>query len=130
MTIRTRVEDYLAMRRSLGYTLRGDGRMLLDFADRLDQAGQSTITVSAVLAWATESEYAAPAQWRRRLGVVRVFARHLHALDPSCEIPSVDLLPGGSHRPAPYIIRPKRSPRSSTPHRRSRHRCRRPPATP
>ncbi len=103
MTIRTRVEDYLAMRRSLGYTLRGDGRMLLAFADRLDQAGQSTITVSAALAWATEPEYAAPAQWRRRLGVVRVFARHLHAFDPSCEIPSADLLPGSSHRPAPYI---------------------------
>ncbi len=103
MTIRTRVEDYLAMRRSLGYTLRGEGRMLLAFADRLDQAGQSTITVSAALAWATEPECAAPAQWRRRLGAVRVFARHLHALDPSCEIPSVDLLPGSSHRPAPYI---------------------------
>jgi len=91
------------MRRSLGYTLRGEGRMLLAFADRLDQAGQSTITVSAALAWATEPECAAPAQWRRRLGAVRVFARHLHALDPSCEIPSVDLLPGSSHRPAPYI---------------------------
>ena len=62
MTIRTRVEDYLAMRRSLGYTLRGEGRMLLAFADRLDQAGQSTITVSAALAWATEPECAAPAQ--------------------------------------------------------------------
>jgi integrase len=103
MTIRTRVEDYLAMRRSLGYALRGDGRMLLAFADRLDQTGQSTVTVSAALAWATESECAGPAQWRRRLGVVRVFARHLHALDPSCEIPSADLLSGSSHRPAPYI---------------------------
>lgn len=103
MTIRTQVEDYLAMRRSLGYTLRGDGHMLLAFADRLDQAGQSTITVSAALAWATESADAGPAQWHRKLGVVRVFARHLHALDPTCEIPSVDLLPGGSHRPAPYI---------------------------
>jgi integrase len=103
MTIRTRVEDYLAMRRSLGYTLRGDGRMLLAFADRLDQSGQTAVTVSAALAWAIEPTYATPAQWSRRLAVVRVFTRHLHALDPSCEIPPADLLPGTSHRPTPYI---------------------------
>jgi integrase/recombinase XerD len=103
MTIRIQVEDYLAMRRSLGYTLHGDGRMLLAFADRLDQTGQTTVTVSAALAWATEPRDATPAQWSRRLGVVRVVARHLHALDPSCEIPPADLVPGTAHRPTPYI---------------------------
>lgn len=103
MTIRTQVEDYLTMRRSLGYTLHGDGRMLLAFADRLDQAGQTTITVSAALDWATESKDTTTAQWSRRLGVIRVFARHLHTLDPSCQIPPVDLLPCPSHRPTPYI---------------------------
>jgi integrase len=103
MTIRTQVEDYLAMRRSLGYQLHADGRMLLAFADRLDQAGQSTITVSAALAWAIEPTSAAPAHWCRRLGVVRIFARHLHTLDPRCEVPPGDLLPGASHRPTPYI---------------------------
>jgi integrase/recombinase XerD len=103
MTIRTRAEDYLAMRRALGYRLHAEGRMLLEFADRLDTAGQPTITVSAALAWATEPKHAAPAHWCRRLGVVRAFARHLHTLDPSCEVPPADLLPGPAHRPTPYI---------------------------
>lgn len=103
MTMRARVEDYLAMRRSLGYTLRGEGRMLLAFADRLDRAGQETVTVSAALSWATEPKGVTSAHWSRRLGVVRVFARHLHTLDPSCEIPPADLLPGRLHRPPPYI---------------------------
>ncbi|GAA0981716.1 hypothetical protein GCM10009555_050330 [Acrocarpospora macrocephala] len=103
MTMRAHVEDYLAMRRSLGYQLHGEGRMLLAFADRLDQAGQRTITVSAALAWASEPTNASPAHWSRRLTVVRVFSRHLHALDPTCEIPPTGLLPARSHRPMPYI---------------------------
>ncbi|WP_433192198.1 tyrosine-type recombinase/integrase [Nocardia sp. CA-107356] len=103
MSIRTQVEAYLAMRRALGYQLRAEGRMLLDFADRLDAAGQPTITVSAALAWAIEPRNAAPAHWCRRLGVVRGFARHLHTLDPDCQVPPADLLAGPTHRPTPYI---------------------------
>jgi site-specific recombinase XerD len=103
MSIRTQVEDYLAMRRTLGYRLHAEGRMLLAFADRLDQTGQSTITVSAALAWAIEPTDATPAHRCRRLAVVRIFARHLHTLDPSCEVPPTDLLPHSSHRPTPYI---------------------------
>jgi len=106
MSIRARVEEYLAMRRSLGYKLQGDGRMLLDFADRLDSTGQSTVTVTAALAWATGPRHAAPNHWHRRLSVVRCFARHLNALDPTCEIPPADLLVARSHRPTPYLYSP------------------------
>ena len=103
MSMEARAGDYLAMRRSLGFKLRGEGRMLAGFARRLDEAGQATVTVSAALAWATESQEAAPAHWRRRLSVVRGFARHLATLDPACEIPPADLLAAPSHRPPPYI---------------------------
>jgi hypothetical protein len=54
MSMQARAQDYLAMRRSLGFKLRGEGRMLADFAARLDDAGQVTVTISAALAWATE----------------------------------------------------------------------------
>jgi integrase/recombinase XerD len=103
MSMRDRVEEYLAMRRSLGFTLGGEGRMLLDFADRLDAAGQDTVTVDAALAWACESTTATPQHRRRRLGVVRCFARHLRTLDPRCQVPATDLLVARSHRPPPYI---------------------------
>ena len=103
MSLTVHASDYLAMRRSLGYKLRGEGRMLACFAARCDEEGQATITISAALAWATESQDAAPAHWRRRLSVVRGFARYLATVDPACQIPPVDLLPAPSHRPPPYI---------------------------
>jgi integrase/recombinase XerD len=103
MSMQTRVDDYLAIRRSLGFKLHGEGRMLAGFAALLDDAGQASITISAALAWATESPEAAPAHWRRRLSVVRGFARYLATLDPACQIPPADLLAAPSHRPPPYI---------------------------
>jgi integrase/recombinase XerD len=103
MSMTTRAGDYLAMRRSLGYKLRGESRMLAAFAARLDEEGQATITISAALAWATESPDAAPAHWRRRLSVVRGFARYLATVDPACQVPPADLLAAPSHRPPPYI---------------------------
>jgi integrase/recombinase XerD len=102
ITIHQRVEDYLTMRRALGYALVADGRLLLDFAGRLDRDGCGTVTVAAALAWATGSQTSADQQGRR-LGIVRVFARHLHALDPACEIPPPGLLPMRRYRPAPFI---------------------------
>ena len=102
MNLRCHVEQYLAMRRRLGFQLRGEGRMLLAFADRLDHAGQSTITVAAAVAWASEPSDTTPAHRQRRLAVVRGFARYLAAFDPDCQIPPPGLLPGRAHRPTPY----------------------------
>jgi integrase/recombinase XerD len=103
MSMRARVDAYLAMRRSLGFKLEVEGRMLLDFADRLDRSGQTTVTVAAALAWATESGEVSAAHQSRRLAVVRLFTRHLATLDPSCQIPQPGLLPARSVRPRPYI---------------------------
>jgi integrase/recombinase XerD len=101
--LRSQAEDYLALRRSLGFKLHGDGRMLLDFADRLDAAGHSTVTVAAAMAWACESSTGSPQHRQRRLGVVRCFSRHLQTLDPTCEIPPADLIIARTHRRPPYI---------------------------
>lgn len=129
VTMRARVEDYLAMRRSLGYQLRGDGRMLLAFADRLDQAGQATVTVSQALAWAMEPKNASITHWGRRLAVVRLFARHLHTLDPTCEIPRPACCPLAHIGRRRISIPIRRSLRSSTRPARLRRRCTRPPVT-
>lgn len=103
MSMRTRAEVYLALRRSLGRTMHGDARMLRDFADQLDSAGQLRITVAAALEWAMKPTTATPQYWRHRLSVVRGFARHLNTLDPACEIPPVDLIVAPSHRKPPYV---------------------------
>jgi integrase/recombinase XerD len=102
MSVRSRVEQYLAMRRSLGFSLRGDGRMLREFADRLDHAGQATITVAAAVEWASEPTNVTAAHRQRRLAVVRGLARYLAAFDPTCQVPPLGLLPGRAHRPTPY----------------------------
>lgn len=106
MSMRARVEEYLALRRSLGRKMQGDGRMLLGFAARLDSTGQPRITVAAALEWATEPADATPGYWRHRLGVVRGFARHLNTLDPASEVPPADLIVAPPHRKPPYLYSP------------------------
>jgi len=46
-TLRRAAEDYLAMRRSLGYKLQRQGHLLLDFAGYLERAGATTVDVAA-----------------------------------------------------------------------------------
>lgn len=96
-------DQYLAMRRSLGYKLERQGRLLLEFVGYLDDIGAETITVEVAVAWATQPVGADPIWWQRRLSVVRCFARHLTALDPACQVPPTDLLPAGRGRKTPYL---------------------------
>src|SRR5260370_10689567 len=44
---------------------------------------------------------------KRRLTVVRGFARHLKALDPGCQVPPAALLPSPSDRVTPYLFSPE-----------------------
>ena len=97
------VADYLQTRRSMGYKLAEDGRLLRQFADYLDSVGAGHLTIADALSWATEHTEAAPAWRAGRLSIVRSFARYLIALDPMTEIPPVGLLPEPNHRVTPYI---------------------------
>jgi integrase/recombinase XerD len=101
--LRSSLDDYLRLRRSLGYKLERAGELLDDFVDSMDSAGERTVTVSLALDWATLSSDAG-ARWRaQRLGVVRGFTRYLLAFNPGTEVPSVGLLPSGRTRPAPFL---------------------------
>ena len=82
--LRARVEDYLRIRRALGFKLEDHGRMLPAFVSYLEHTGASTFTVEAALGWATQPLGVQPYRWKQRLSVVRGFARYLHALDPRC----------------------------------------------
>lgn len=90
------------MRRSFGFKLQTEGRMLMNFAASLDHSGQRTVTVEAAVAWASEPTGASSVHRHRRLGVVRGFARYLAAFDPTCQIPPAGLLAARAHRPTPY----------------------------
>ncbi|MGC8635369.1 MAG: tyrosine-type recombinase/integrase [Candidatus Limnocylindrales bacterium] len=101
--LRRAIDEYLAIRRALGFKLRGHDRLLWDFTDFLAGAGATTITAELALRWATAPVGMQPVRWGQRLAAVRGFARHLHALDASVEVPPVELLSYRRERSVPYL---------------------------
>jgi len=97
------IEDYLAMRRALGFKLKTPGRLLRDFAVFADTAGASTITTDVAVAWAVLPQNASPVWAAQRLSMVRGFARYLQSFDPAAQVPPAGLLPARIRRVTPYI---------------------------
>ena len=102
--LRAKVEEYLRIRRALGFKLEDHARSLSAFIDLLERIGASTPTVEAALQWATAPQGVQPFRWKQRLSVVRGFARYLHGLDPAVPVPPSDLLVRRRRRPTPYEI--------------------------
>jgi integrase/recombinase XerD len=101
--IRPAIDDYLSVRRSLGYKLEDHGWLLVDFASFLEEQGATTVTIRLALDWATLPQGVLPSWWAARLRVVRGFAHHLKAFDPATEVPPVGLLTGRNRRAVPYL---------------------------
>jgi integrase/recombinase XerD len=102
-TIREAVQEYLVMRRGLGFKLHDAGVALLEFVSYLENQRMSFITAKIALTWAQLPTSAQPAEWARRLSCVRGFARHRSATDPRTEIPPCGLLPYRPRRANPYL---------------------------
>jgi integrase/recombinase XerD len=102
--LRDHLEDYLALRRSLGYQLGRPAQLLRGFVSFLEAAGAAAITTADALAWATGPAGADPTWWRARLAAARGFARYLAPLVPGTGVPPPGLLPGPlSRRAVPYL---------------------------
>lgn len=71
------------MRRALGYKLRRDEKLLVDFIGFVEASAEHRITIDLAVAWAT-----APAGG---------------TIDSVTEVPPRDLLPRRSHRAVPYL---------------------------
>ena len=102
-TLRQAVQDYLSLRRGLGFKLHETGKGLLDFATFMEQRRASYITQALALAWAQQPVNVQPAHWAQRLSFVRSFARHRSATDVRTQIPPQGLLPFQSKRARPYL---------------------------
>ena len=70
-TLRQAVEEYLAMRRSLGFKLNDAGRSLLDFASFMHRHRAPHITQALALTWAQQSRNAEAAYWAQRVTIPR-----------------------------------------------------------
>ena len=96
--------DYLALRRGLGFDLEWPGRLLLEFAqyvDGIDHRGP--LTTDLAVTWALATGSGTGSGPRRRLSVVRQFARHCAALHPGTEIPPHGLVGRRPRRRHPHI---------------------------
>ncbi len=101
--LRESIEEYLAVRRSLGFELAEVGRCLHNFVDFAQDEGASYITTELVLRWVQLATHVQPATRAARLASVRRFAAWHSATDPRTEVPPQGLLPHRYRRTRPYI---------------------------
>ena len=90
ITMQTRVEEYLAERRRLGYHLRSTGLALRSFARYVDGLDLSALlSVEVMAAWARQAKTNSddPTTWARRLKQLRPFTRWLRQFEPRTEVP-------------------------------------------
>lgn len=97
------LNDYIRIRRSLGFQLRLAAGALRNFIAFLQREGAAYITTELALRWATQPARAQPSTWTWRLGMVRRFAAWHSATDPRTEIPPEGILPHRYQRKTPHI---------------------------
>ena len=102
-TLRQAVQEYLSLRRGLGFKLREAGKALLDFVTFMEQHQAPYVTQALALSWAQQPINVQPAHWAQRLSFVRGFARHRSATDSRTQIPAPGLLPFQPKRARPYL---------------------------
>jgi integrase len=106
--LRVRAEQYLAMRRALGFKLETQGPHLMSFVRFCEQHGAEQVTADLAITWATQTRSGSSDEvyQARRLDTVRIFARHLQTLDPATEVPPEDVLSRRYRRIPPYLYSP------------------------
>jgi len=106
--LRAAAEEYLAMRRALGFKLTTQGRHLMSFVGFCEERGADHVAADLAIEWATRTTKGSGDEvyQARRLDVVRIFARHLQALDPATEVPPGDVLSRRYRRIPPYLYSP------------------------
>jgi integrase/recombinase XerD len=102
-TLRQALQEYLQMRRALGFKLHDAGKGLLDFVTFMEQHRARHITQALALAWAQQPSNVQSAHWAQRLSFVRGFARYRSATDSRTQIPAQGLLPFQPKRARPYL---------------------------
>lgn len=102
-SLKRAVDDYIALRRSLGFKLREYGDCLHEFVAFLKKVGSSHITNKLAMDYATRRPDEKSVSWSRRLCIIRGFARYRFGADPTTEIPPITLLRFRSQRARPYL---------------------------
>lgn len=102
-TLTSHLENYLSVRRSLGFDLAFTERVLRKFTAFGDAQGIGHVTVDLFLQWKASYGSADNNTWSTRLGMVRGFAAWIQGFDPRTEVPPSGLVVGKRRRSRPYI---------------------------
>jgi site-specific recombinase XerD len=102
-TMRDALQEYLTLRRSLGFKLEDVARVLARFVAFMEDRQALHITTKLALEWVQQAQTVLPAERARRLGFIRGFARHRSATDPLTEVPPREVCPYRSTRARPYL---------------------------
>jgi len=86
-TLREALQEYLRLRRGLGYKMHDAGLVLARFVGFMEERGAEYITVRLALECVQQAKTVQPSEWARRLCFVRGFARYRSAVDPRTEVP-------------------------------------------
>ncbi|MDA8373242.1 MAG: tyrosine-type recombinase/integrase [Actinomycetota bacterium] len=97
------LQDYLALRRSMGFKLARAEKLLGQFVDHCGAVGADVVTVELALQWATLPEDASRSWVCLRLCVARGFSRHLALVDERNEVVPTSLVPHRPTRATPYL---------------------------
>jgi integrase/recombinase XerD len=106
-TLRKSLDDYLKLRRALGFKLETTEHCLRGFLDFLDAEGAKYITIELALRWARRPANGDPFTWAQRMQRVRLFTAWYHARDPRTEVPDAGLLAASVRRKPPFIYSEK-----------------------
>ena len=102
--LHSKLQDYLALRRAMGFKMERHAKLLGQFVDFLAAQDAETLAIEHALAWAGAPSGADPRWWAARLSMVRGFAVYLQALDPAHQVPPRGLMTSGSRRTVvPYL---------------------------
>jgi integrase len=103
-TLRERLDEYLTLRRSLGFKLNEIERQVGLFCTWLETRGQTqTFTIDDAVRWARLNPHAHPSWWATRLSLVRQFAAYLNANGVEVPIIPTGLLTARKPRAVPFI---------------------------
>jgi integrase len=102
-TLREHVDDYLRLRRALGFKLERHGQILPQLVAYLEAAGASTVSSKLAISWARLPAAAHPRHWAARLAIARGFAAYLQTIDPTTEVPPAGVFAVRYQRPTPYL---------------------------
>lgn len=97
------LDDYLRLRRTLGFKLEFAGQVLPQFIAYMDVAGTATVTTELAIAWAALPCGVQRISLAHRLGAVRGFARYLRTVEPATEVPPCGIWPSATPRRVPHL---------------------------